>query len=440
MLILILVILLTGLFSLTAINSAFRRLQKKEAKKRLNSVGKFFFYRYIQRLFLSKHEYENLFFASTCAQNLLRFFYIFVSFLILLHERLITSVAVNGPIGVLALVGFFLFFFLIGDYIPRLLGNGYPDLMITLCSSIASFFMLLALPLTATFFKVSQLLFHANYFDLFVEPQEEAKQEIIELIEESTVNNQLDVHDKKLIESVMSFKERIAREIMVPRVDVFSLPHNTTIEQAATHLQNEGYSRTPVYKDTLDNIIGVLMHKDILTKYMEYVIQGNNPQVLQAPIETLVKSVLYTPETKKISHLLQEFRNKQVHLAIIVDEYGGTEGIVTIEDILEEIVGDIADEYDKEEELFAALPEGGWLIDARMGILDIEEKLGIDIPQNGDYDTIGGYIFHQTGMIPNKGFIIRQPNFEIEVLRSNDRRVEKLRIHPIASANDLQKK
>jgi len=226
---------------------------------------------------------------------------------------------------------------------------------------------------------------------------------------------------------VMGFKDRIAREVMVPRVDIFSLPHDMTIEEAANLLFQEGYSRTPVYRDTLDNIIGVLMYKDVLAKYMDYAKKADIG-ILQSHISSLVKNVLYTPETKKISHLLHEFRKQQVHLAIIVDEYGGTEGIVTIEDILEEIVGDIADEYDQEEALYLPMPEGGWLIDSRMSILDIEEQLGIEIPQDGDYDSIGGYVFHETGMIPAKGFVIRKPQFELEIVRSNDRRVEKLSI------------
>jgi putative hemolysin len=447
-LILALAISLVGLFSLTALNSAFRRLQKKDSKKKIHSLGKVFFYRYIHALFFPKYEYEGLFFASTCAQNILRFLYALFSFFILLKAYLFTIIPLEGQFSFLiinnwlatfaSLFGLFLIFFTIGDYIPRLFGNRSPELMITLCAPIASLFMLLASPLTFLFLKLSQLLSHTNYFDHFLEPQTEVTQEIIDLIEESNLKHHFDFHDKQLIESVMGFKDRIAREVMVPRVDVFSLSHDTTIEEAAKLLHNEGYSRTPVYKDTLDNIIGVLMYKDILFKYMEYVEQGNNLKILQTPIETLVKNILYTPETKKISSLLQEFRKKQVHLAIIVDEYGGTEGIVTIEDILEQIVGDIADEYDQEEILFVALPNGGWLVDARMNILDIEEELGIDIPQNGDYDTIGGYIFHQAGTIPAKGFLIRQPNFEIEVLRSNDRRVEKVRIQPFQSSTNNQ--
>ena len=115
----------------------------------------------------------------------------------------------------------------------------------------------------------------------------------------------------------------------------------------------------------------------------------------------------------------------------MVDEYGGTEGIVTIEDILEEIVGEIADEYDEEANIFSPQPDGSWVVDARMTILDIEEKLGINIPQEGDYDTIGGYIYHRAGTIPTKGFVIHHDDFQLEVLKSSERSIEKVRIKPL---------
>ncbi len=420
--------------------TALRNLHKRESKKQLNLTGKLFFYRYFHALFF-RQEIEELFFASTLTQNVLRFAYTLLSLFLLIQLRLMNWVfnpagqtyflEINWPTGLLYLTGLFFLFFLIGDYLARIIGNRYSEITFQFCAPIASIFMLLLFPLTFLFLKFSHAFSKTVYFNPFIEREPEAKQEIIEMIEESNFSSaRLDPHDRKMIESVMDFKDRIAREVMVPRVDIFSLPHDTTIEEAAIFLHNEGYSRTPVYKNTLDNIIGVLMYKDILAKYMEFALT-NDIGILKAPISTLLKKVLYTPETKTISHLLQEFRKKQVHLAIIVDEYGGTEGIVTIEDILEQIVGEIADEYDEEEDLFTPLPEGGWLVDARMTVYDIEEQFGIEIPQDGDYDTIGGYIFHETGTIPSKGFVLSKPDFEIEVIRSNDRRVEKLKIKPI---------
>lgn len=438
-LILVLIALLLGLFSLTTLNSAFRRLHKRDTKKVLAGAGKAFFYRRLHHLAFPQQEYEGLFFTTNFAQNVIRFCYGIFSLFILIQSHLAflqhdedsqIFLIIDWPWGILLLAGLFIIFFIVGDYFARFMGIKYPERMIRSFAPIASIFLILIFPFSFVFLKISQLISGNVYLDHLPEPQAEAKQELIDIIEESNVITQVDPHDKKLLESVMAFRERIAREVMVPRVDVFSLSHDTTIEEAAKALQNEGYSRTPVYKNSLDNIIGVLMHKDILSKYMEYTETGDS-NILKAPIETLMKNILYTPETKKISQLLQEFRKKQVHLAIVVDEYGGTEGIVTIEDILEEIVGDIADEYDQEEALFVPLPEGGWIIDARMGILDIEEQLGIEIPQDGDYDTIGGYIFHETGMIPSKGFILKKPHFELEVLRSNDRNIEKVRIQSL---------
>jgi len=434
----LLIVLSIALFCLTAVNTAFRHLHRKEAKKQLDLVGGLFFYRSFSELFFSsEHEYEDLYFATLFAQSITRFCYPIVSLLFLGQLGLLAwvfnpqgsppSFSLHWPFGWLALLAVFLVLFLFGDCCGRIIGNRYPKWAIKFAAPFLSCLMFLLFPLMWMLLKFFHCLPRTVYFDPSHEPTQEAKQELIEMIEESNLNTHLDPHDKQLIESVMEFKDRIAREVMVPRVGIFSLPDHTTIEEAATLLYKEGYSRTPVYKETLDNIIGVLMYKDVLAKYMEHVEKGDHA-ILQTPISTLVKNILYTPETKKISHLLQEFRKQQVHLAIIVDEYGGTEGIVTIEDILEEIVGDIADEYDEEEALFIPLPEGGWLIDARMTMLDIEEQLGIVVPQDGDYDTIGGYVFHETGTIPAKGFVMRKSHFELEIVRSNDRRVEKLRI------------
>lgn len=266
----------------------------------------------------------------------------------------------------------------------------------------------------------------------------DAKHEIFEILQDLQIPTKLSPHDRKLIESVISFQTRVAREVMVPRIDIFSLNASISIQKAAKLLLDEGYSRVPVYKETIDHIAGVLMYKDILTKYMEYEAKGNDAKVLEAPIETIVKNVLYAPETKRISNLLQEFRKKQVHLAIIVDEYGGTEGIVTIEDILEEIVGEIEDEYDTEEELFIPLHDGCWIADARLTIIDAEEQFGIHIPQEGDYDTIGGYLFHRAGSIPSKGFTVKLDDVELEVLKSNDRRVEKVKLKKLLNSSHSQ--
>lgn len=425
-------VFLLAMFFLTAVNSAFRRIHRADPQRKLRELGKSFFYRKFHLFFFPKHEYEGLFFATICAQNIARFISTTAFLFFLLSGLDSVSASWGWLLG--GMIAFVVFAFLIGDCFPRILGTRFPAAALRFCTPIASIFLFLSFPLTYLFLKLAEYFPKAFYFDLFHEPLADAQREIIEMVQQTDLGSvSLDIHDKKLIESVMYFKERIAREVMVPRVDVFSLSAETTIKEAANLLSREGYSRTPIYKNSVDNIVGVLMHKDILNKYREYVQKGNDAGILEAPIETIQKSVLHIPETKKLSSLLQEFRKKQVHLAIVVDEYGGTEGIVTIEDILEAIVGDIADEYDQEADLYYAQGDGSWIVDARMNIVDAEDELGIKIPEEGDYDTIGGYIFHKAGTIPSKGFVIHHDDFEIEVLQSNDRYIEKVRVKPIAT-------
>lgn len=433
---------LLGTFFLTSVSSAFRRIHKRDSRRQLKALGNTFFYRPFHLFFFPEHEYEGLFFATICAQNITRFFYAASAIFFLVKTPLFVRETAQIAQGqalydfslfwvLLCVLGFVLASFIFGDYLPRIFGTRLPEKAIRLCAPFSSIFMFFAFPITYVFLKVSHSLSRTVYFDHLQEPTAQAKQEIIDIVHKAKLGPELDIHEKKLIESVLSFRELIAREVMVPRVELFSLSADTSIKDATRLLENEGYSRTPVYRSTVDNIVGVLMYKDLLSKYQEYTEKGNDPTVINAPIESIMKGVLYTPETKKISRLLQEFRKKQVHLAIVVDEYGGTEGIVTIEDILEEIVGDISDEYDKETAQFTPLPDGSWIVDPRMSILDAEEELGINFPQEGDYDTIGGYIFHCAGSIPQKGYVIHHDEFEITILHSTDRAIERVKIKPV---------
>lgn len=438
------VFFLVGTSFLTALTSAFRRIHKRHSQKQILAVGKGFLYRPFHLYFFPSDEYEGLFFATACAQNITRCCYAASAVLFLIATPLFNQETLITPSPTydfsifwitLSSIAFLFISFVIGEYLPRILGMRFPEKMLQFCAPFSSIFMFLAFPITFVFLKISQSFSRAIYFEHLHEPAAKAKQEIIDIIQEAQLSPGINKHDKKLIGSVLSFRERIAREVMVPRVNVFSLPAETSIKEAANLLAAEGYSRTPIYRSTIDDITGVLMYKDILTKFREYEEKGNDKKIIEAPIETIQKKVLYTPETKNISNLLQEFRKKQVHLAIVVDEYGGTEGIVTIEDILEEIVGEISDEYDDEELLFNQQKDGSWIIDSQMSILDAEEILKVTIPQEGEYDTIGGYVFHCAGAIPSKGFVIHQDEFELEVLDSNERAVEKVRIKPIRDSH-----
>ncbi len=426
---------LLGTFLLTALTSAFRKFHKSDLQKNILLSGRWFFYRPFHLYFFRKAGYEGLFFAALCAQNIMRCCYVASAVVLILNTTFFTYLLsdINGYhilLIVLTCLVFLLLSFIFGDYLPRMFGIRYPEKTMTVFIPFASLFMYVVFPITYLVMKMFRSFSGLIYLDQLDEPELQAKQEIIDIIHGAQLTPGINPHDKKIFESVLSFRERIAREVMVPRVDLFSLPALMSIKEATKLIVKEGYSRIPIYRNTIDEIVGIVMYKDILKKFQEFQ-ENNEAAVLEAPLESLQKNVLFTPETKKISNLLQEFRKNQVHIAIVVDEYGGTEGIVTIEDIFEEIFGNIGDEYDTNEELHKKQPDGSWIVDARMSILDANELLEINIPQEDDYETIGGYVFQSAGTIPAKGFTIHRDDFDLEVIKSNERVVEEVRIKPV---------
>jgi len=413
---------LAGMASLTAFTNALKRIYKKETKKNSKGLTGSFFYLPIHHLFFSHHQLKGLFFACYTAQSWMRL--AFGASLGLLAYFLFESYHHPFPLflELLFVVLIFYISYLLGDFLPKTVGIRYPEKVVQALGLIASFFLTFSLP-----FLILFLLLFGHLGVVKDALKERITDTPPDILDDASEGEELQPEEKKIFQSIVSFRDRVAREVMVPRIDTFCLPSTTTIREAAPLLQKEGYSRTPVYRQTVDEIIGILMYKDILTKYMEYQ-ESKDEAILNAPIETLLKPVLYTPETKKISALLQEFRKKQMHLAIVVDEYGGTEGVVSIEDILEEIVGDIADEYDEESAPFIQTSDGSYIVDGRMGIYDIKENLGIEIPDTGDYDTIGGYLFALTASIPPRGYRVLLEDCSLEVLSSSQRSVGKVRI------------
>jgi len=420
-------------FFLTTMTHSLTRLGETHSTEILQKYPARFYYFAYHRLFFKLCRFELLIFSSNLGENLARLGLVAFAAIGLLYFEAVTTTFL-----VILLVVLLFLALLIGDFFPRLLAIWAPEQSLALSLPFASFFLYLSFPFSFIFLKLAEIVLRSRRKESWVDPVEETKEVIVQILRSANVKSRLNGTDKKLIESVIKFKDRIVREVMVPRVDLFILSAETTVLEAAKELITEGYSRIPVYRETIDNIIGVLMFKDILQLYMDCLEGKKESALLNAPIESITKGVFYTPETKKVAQLLQEFRLKQMHMAIVVDEYGGTEGVVTMEDILEEIVGDIADEYDiSEEELFTTQPGGGsWIVDARMSILDAEETFDIHIPQEGEYDTIGGYIFHKIGSIPQKGLRIHHEDFDLEILSSSERSVEKVRITPLNKDED----
>lgn len=421
---------LFGTVFLTITLASLLRLGKFKSKELFRSSNRpFFFFRTLLKAIFPKNEWENLYFTLSITKHISQIAYAVSAFFYLTDRiSVFQSVFSESPTArdwttLLALGGVIIAISLLADFGARLLANAWTRPLLKIAAPFASIYLTLFFPIVGLLLQFNRALLkttHLEESNLLTD-----KSKLREMIRESDLQQHLDPTDQKLIASFINFKERVGKEIMVPRVDVYALASDTTIREAAPLFAAEGYSRIPIYRDSLDQILGVVLYKDLLKCYV------NPNQDLLEPLETIAKPVLYAPENKKITQLLQEFRNKQIHMAIIVDEYGGTEGIVTIEDILEELVGEIEDEYDiGEEHEFWEVPGGGWVVDAKMTIHDIEERLGLRIPPNPEYETIGGYVYHCAGTIPSKGWRLSHDEFELEVLSSNERSIKKVKIQP----------
>ena len=200
----------------------------------------------------------------------------------------------------------------------------------------------------------------------------------------------LESDQREMIRGVVELRETTAKEIMVPRIDSVFISIEAAREELFNTIRESGHSRFPVYRETIDKVVGILHVKDVLGALI-----GNE----SFAIEDLIRKPFFVPESKHIHEILREFRRRRVHIAVVVDEYGGVSGIICMEDILEEIIGDIQDEFDNEEEDILSLGGRAWLCGARVNLEDLAEKLGIRLPAE-DFDTLGGFVFDLFGKIP----------------------------------------
>jgi CBS domain containing-hemolysin-like protein len=238
---------------------------------------------------------------------------------------------------------------------------------------------------------------------------------LLNVTEEETI---IEEDEKEMIASIFEFGDKLVREVMVPRIDVASVPADLPMLAALDVILQAGHSRIPVYNDSVDNVIGVLYAKDLL----RYLRDGRT----DVPLGKILRSAYFVPEAKKVDELLGELQQRKVHMAIVVDEYGGTAGIVTIEDLLEEIVGEIQDEYDAEEPTIEAVAEDEFLFDARVALDEVNKLLGVELPAEGG-DTLGGFIYSQLGKVPAVGDTIEHESVKIEVLSVAGRRIKQVR-------------
>jgi putative hemolysin len=224
--------------------------------------------------------------------------------------------------------------------------------------------------------------------------------------------------ERRLLQSIVDFGGTLVREVMTPRPDIVAIQGDATIGELRARFREQEYSRFPVYQENLDNILGVVFVKDL--------IQLSDNVDDRHPITPLLRPMTFVPETKRVPELLKEFQRKQVQIAIVVDEYGGTAGLVTIEDLLEEIVGEIRDEYDVETEPVVEEGNGSFVFSAKVSFDELRERLGLDIESEG-FETVGGYVLTRLGRVPAVGETFELDGLIVEVLEAERRRIHKVR-------------
>lgn len=328
----------------------------------------------------------------------------------------------SGSIGLAVTCGVTLVLVLVfGVAIPNAWAKYAGDALIVRTLPLLSFIRILCLPLIA-FLEIFDPLVRR----LAGVPVRDAKshadeleRQILDAVREGEKHGAVDVEEKEMIESVIELTDTHVEEIMTPRTEVVGIPIDADYEAVLTTIREKGHSRIPVYENTIDTILGVFYAKDLLQH------KSDEPFSLSS----LMRKALFIPERKMVRELLREFQSQKVHIAIVLDEYGGTAGLVTIEDILEELVGEIDDEYDETAPIeLVRIDERTVEVDARMRVDELNDEIDVAFPEDEDYETIGGFVCSRMGKIPKVGEQIEHNGTAIRVVDAEPRRVIRVRL------------
>ncbi|MBK5267251.1 MAG: HlyC/CorC family transporter [Acidimicrobiia bacterium] len=318
----------------------------------------------------------------------------------------LTTAGIRGVMlaGALALTGVIVVS--VGEAIPRSIGRSHPRLL--------AYRFAWLLKLARSVGKMANDLVTDDELDSVTEGHDED-----------------DHQEIRLISSILDFSATLLREVMVPRTDMVTVEVDGTSEQALRTIITHGFSRIPVTGEGTDDIRGIVYAKDLL-RLMD---EGASP----VPISEILRPAYFVPETKRVSDMLRDMQGNQTHMAVVVDEFGGTSGIVTIEDILEEIVGEIVDEYDREDPMVIAGPDGSWLVDGRLDVDELGDLVEADLPDE-DWDTVGGLVLGLAGRVPREGESFDVGHITITAVRVQGRRVSKVRVarHDEMSAPEVE--
>ncbi|HUW58133.1 MAG TPA: hemolysin family protein [Planctomycetota bacterium] len=306
------------------------------------------------------------------------------------------------------------------ELIPRGIAQRRGEEIVLTLGHPAYLVSMLGLPLVRLKHLIDEIIARLLPSPLDASPGEELADEVLDAVTESEAEGTIKPDEREMIRSVISFREVDVAEIMTPRTEMIGVEASATSQQAIELMLQHGFSRVPVYEHSRDNIVAVVHIKDLIREVRR------DPN---KPLTEVASPPYFVPETKPIAELLREFQAKKLQFAIVVDEYGGTAGIVTVEDIVEEIVGEIDDEYDSRTQiLLRRLDEHTVEADGRCRIDDLNDILHVQIPEDAEYDTIGGFAVSALGHIPQKGETFRYRDVSFEILDVDERRVKKVRV------------
>ncbi len=315
------------------------------------------------------------------------------------------------------LAGFTIVF---GELVPKTLALAFPERFALAVAGPIDVIGRILAPLVALLTAITRVLTRPFGADVSTESQITAE-ELRLIVERGGQQGILEAEEEQMINAVIELGDRRLHEVMIPRIDIVALPATASFEQAIDTFVEEGHSRVPVYDESIDEVLGILYAKDLL----QYLKSSAAPR---PAIRSILRTPVFAPESMTIDDLLHDFQRKKVHIAIVLDEYGGTAGLVSIEDLLEEIVGEIQDEYDVEEEMIVRLSADEIRIDGRVAVDELAELFdtSIELEDEDEYDTIGGLVFHRIGRVPVPGDQVEVDGVRLTVESTDGRRVGKV--------------
>ena len=319
----------------------------------------------------------------------------------------------------------------LGELIPKGLALANPDRVALIAAGPISVFAKIVGPLVGLLVVLTKAISKPFGIDPTRTPELSAA-EIRLIVEQGSQQGVIEAEEEQMISAVMSLSDSKLHEVMVPRIDIVAIDQEATFDEAVEVVLKEGHSRTPLYRESVDHIVGILYAKDLLRLIAA---GGERPR-----IRDIMRPALFVPESQSVDDLLHELQRRKVHMAIVLDEYGGTAGLVTIEDLLEEIVGEIQDEFDEEEPMKIEVGPGEAIVDGRADIDELVELIDppLELEDDEEYDTLGGFVYHRIGRVPVVGDTVVVEPFTITVIKVSGRRVGKVRVRwtPSAAAAD----